>query len=58
MKNVLVLGATGDQGHPLLRSLLAAGLNPVAALRNPDAFAGTEFADVQTIQAELNDQQS
>ena len=31
MGRVLVLGATGDQGHPLIARLLEAGLTPVAA---------------------------
>ena len=31
MARVLVLGATGDQGHPLIARLLEAGLTPVAA---------------------------
>ena len=44
MTRVLVLGATGDQGHPLLTRLMDAGFTPVAALRNPDALQGTEFA--------------
>ena len=38
MTRVLVLGATGDQGHPLLTRLMDAGFTPVAALRNPDAL--------------------
>ena len=31
MARVLVLGATGDQGHPLIARLLETGLTPVAA---------------------------
>ena len=58
MKRVLVLGATGDQGHPLLIRMHAAGLVPVAALRNPAALAKTEFADVQTVEADLYDMES
>jgi uncharacterized protein YbjT (DUF2867 family) len=58
MKRILVLGATGDQGHPLLTRLLAAGLTPVAALRNGSALARTEFAGVETVEADLFDQQS
>ena len=53
MTRVLVLGATGDQGHPLLTRLMDAGFTPVAALRNPDALQGTEFAHVETVQADL-----
>lgn len=55
MSRILVIGATGDQGHPLLTRLIAAGMTPVAALRNPAAFAGTEFADVETVQADIYD---
>lgn len=58
MKRILVLGATGDQGHPLLTRLIAAGLTPVAALRNPKALAGTEFADVETVAADIYDEAS
>jgi uncharacterized protein YbjT (DUF2867 family) len=58
MTRILVLGATGDQGHPLLTRLIAAGMTPVAALRNPGALARTEFAAVETVQADLYDQRS
>jgi len=58
MKRILVLGATGDQGHPLLTRLIAAGISPVAALRNPKALAGTEFADVETVAADIYDEAS
>ena len=58
MKRILVLGATGDQGHPLLTRLIAAGMTPVAALRNPGALAGTEFADVETVAADIYDEAS
>ena len=58
MERVLVIGATGDQGHPLLRRLIEEGYTPVAALRNPDALKGTEFDSVETVQADLMDQSS
>jgi uncharacterized protein YbjT (DUF2867 family) len=58
MTRILVLGATGDQGHPLLTRLRAAGMTPVAALRNPGALAGTEFADVETVAADIYDEAS
>ena len=58
MKRILVLGATGDQGHPLLTRLIAARLTPVAALRNPQALAGTEFAHVETVEADIYDEAS
>lgn len=58
MKRILVLGATGDQGHPLLFRLIAAGMTPVAALRNPKALSGTEFDHVETVVANIYDRQS
>jgi uncharacterized protein YbjT (DUF2867 family) len=58
MQRILVVGATGDQGHPLLLRLIAAGMTPVAALRNPRALAGTEFEAVETVAADLYDPQS
>ena len=58
MKTVLVLGATGDQGHPLLTRMRAAGLVPVAALRNPAALAKTECAEVDAVEADLYDMAS
>lgn len=58
MKRVLVVGATGDQGHPLLRCLAKEGFVPVAALRNPGALQNTEFSDVETVQADLMEQSS
>jgi uncharacterized protein YbjT (DUF2867 family) len=58
MKRILILGATGDQGHPLLTRLIAAGMTPVAALRNTAALAKTEFAGVETVEADLYDQRS
>ena len=51
MARVLVLGATGDQGHPLIARLLEAGLTPVAALRNPNAFLGTKPAGAKQAKA-------
>lgn len=35
-----------------------AGMTPVAALRNTDAFKGTKFADVETVEADLYDRDS
>ena len=55
MKKVLVIGATGDQGHPLLRRLVTEGFAPVAALRNPDALSGTEFSTIETVAADLHE---
>lgn len=58
MSRILVIGATGDQGHPLLTRLIGSSMTPVAALRNPDALKNTDFADVETVQADLYDQES
>ena len=58
MNRILVIGATGDQGHPLLTRLMAAGMTPVAALRNTAALQNTEFADVETVQADLYNKES
>jgi len=58
MSRILVIGATGDQGHPLLTRLIDAGMTPVTALRNPSALQGTEFAGVETVKADLYDPQS
>lgn len=58
MNRIMVIGATGDQGHPLLTRLQTAGMTPVAALRNTAALQGTEFADVETVHVDLYDQQS
>ncbi|QTD55122.1 SDR family oxidoreductase [Parasphingorhabdus cellanae] len=54
----MTIGATGDQGHPLLQRLLEAGMRPVAALRNTSALANTPFANVETVEADLYDEQS
>ncbi|MEO9470026.1 NmrA family NAD(P)-binding protein [Parasphingorhabdus sp.] len=58
MIKILTIGATGDQGHPLLERLVAAGMEPVAALRNIQALANTPFADVATVKADLYDPDS
>lgn len=58
MKTILVYGATGDQGYPLMRRLLAAGYRVRAATRNPEAFRGTEFSEVDTVYANFDDPDS
>lgn len=55
---ILTIGATGDQGHPLLERLIDADMHPVAALRNTSALANTPFADVETVYADLYDPES
>lgn len=54
MKRILVIGATGDQGHPLLQRLEGAGLETVALLRNPEALKNTPFAHVPTVTGDLD----
>ncbi len=58
MKRVLVIGATGDQGHPLLRTLEKEGFHPVAALRNLNALKDTEFSHIEAVEADLMDKDS
>ena len=58
IKSVVVLGASADQGLPLVSALLEAGLTPIAAARRMDAMASTPYPKTKTIFADLNDQQS
>lgn len=58
MTKVLVYGATGDQGHPLMRQLMEAGFDVTAGMRNPDAFKGTEFENVKTVYASFKETDS
>jgi NAD(P)H dehydrogenase (quinone) len=55
---VLVLGASGDQGLPLLDALRAGGFRPTAGVRRGDALAGTRHADVPTVRADLQDEET
>lgn len=58
MKRILVIGGTGDQGHPLLRELAAQGYTPVAVVRSDKAFQGTEFDTIEKVIADVeNDAQ-
>ena len=58
INNVVVLGASADQGVPLVSALREAGLIPTAAVRRLDAMEATPFPDTETIFADLNDQSS
>ncbi len=58
IKSVLVLGASGDQGLPLLDSLLGAGFRPTAGVRRADAMTGTRHAAIATVPADLMDEDS
>lgn len=58
INNVVVLGASADQGVPLISALSEAGLTPTAAARRLEAMKATPFPDTQTVFADLNDQAS
>ena len=49
IRKVLVLGASGDQGLPLLDALQAAGFETTAGVRRPDAMRDTRHATVATV---------
>lgn len=55
---VLVLGASADQGVPLVRALLAAGHDVTAGARRADAMATTPFPDLPTLHADIGDSAS
>lgn len=52
---VMVLGASADQGVPLIRALLAAGHEATAGVRRADAMAETPFPGLRTRRADLAD---
>lgn len=58
IKKVLVLGASGDQGIPLVRSLLGRGVTPIAGVRRDDAMQNTPYPDLETVNADILDQAS
>ncbi|MEP1229076.1 MAG: NmrA family NAD(P)-binding protein [Litorimonas sp.] len=58
INQVVVLGASADQGVPLISALREAGLTPIAAARRLDAMKTTPFPDIETVFADLNDQAS
>jgi uncharacterized protein YbjT (DUF2867 family) len=55
VKSVLVFGATGTQGHPVVDAALAAGLTVRAATRDPDLAAEKLSSQVEVVTADLND---
>ncbi len=55
---VLVLGASGDQGLPLLDALLDAGFKTTAGVRRPDAMAGTRHDGMATVHADIMDEET
>lgn len=52
---VMVLGASADQGIPLVNALRAAGHEVWAGVRRADALAGTPFPDLPWRHANLDD---
>ena len=55
MNKILVYGATGDQGLPLIDELLKNGYKVRAASRNPDDFKAYDPSDVEPVKADLFD---
>ena len=55
MNKILVYGATGDQGIPLIDELLKNGYKVRAASRNPDDFKAYDQKDVEPVKADLFD---
>ena len=55
MNKILVYGATGDQGLPLIDELLKNGYKVRAASRNPDDFKAYDSSDVEPVKADLFD---
>lgn len=53
--NLLVFGATGTQGHPVVDAALEAGLRVRAASRDPDAAAEKLSSKVEIVYADLLD---
>jgi NAD(P)H dehydrogenase (quinone) len=58
MQPILIFGATGDQGHSLMRQLVAAGYRVRAATRDPSAFPAMAFPGVDAVAADFTDQAS
>ena len=58
MNKILVYGATGDQGLPLIDELLKHGYKVRAASRNPDDFHAYDPNDVEPVKADLFDIES
>lgn len=55
IRNVLVLGASADQGIPLVAALKSAGFAPIAGARRADAMADTPFPDLPVVTADIDD---
>ena len=55
IEKVCVLGASADQGQPLVAALLERGFSVTAGVRRPDAMAGTPFPQIPTVHADITD---
>lgn len=58
MPDILVFGATGDQGYWLLHELARNGFAVRAATRDPDRFPTASFPDAKPVVADFDDQAS
>ena len=55
MEKILVYGASGDQGIPLVNSLLKKGYKVRAVTRNPENYKSEIHGDVEAVKADLFD---
>ena len=58
IQKVLVLGASGDQGIPLVAALKDKGASVIAGARRLDAMQDTPYSDLPTILADIHNQES
>lgn len=58
IEKVVVLGASADQGVPLVAALKKAGMTPTAAARRMEAMVTTPFPNTPTVFADITDQAS
>ena len=58
IEKVLVLGASADQGLPLVAALKSEGVTPIAGARRLDAMHNTQFSELPTLLADITDQAS
>lgn len=58
VEKVVVLGASADQGIPLVAALKKAGFTPIAAARRMDAMQTTPFPETPVVFADITDQAS
>lgn len=58
INTVLVLGGSGDQGQPLLDSLVAAGFQPTVGVRRAGALRGARHGGLPEAHADLDDEES